>query len=163
MYPTTILAGLMLDDIDKDGIEDVVGAFENATPAHERWLGVLSGADGHEIWARRAKDVIGDAMLEQSLRAVVLGRLIVVDPSGRVQTLQEWDGALDWNRTLAAPARDLCAGAHHLLFLLADGSQVPLAVATGVRFRRRPMAHASRSPVPARTGRTSAWPWALKP
>ncbi len=49
LYPTRVLAGLLLDDVDRDGTEDVVGAFENETPAGEQWLGALSGIDGHEI------------------------------------------------------------------------------------------------------------------
>jgi DNA-directed RNA polymerase subunit RPC12/RpoP len=121
-------SGTLLLDVDGDNREDAIGVFEREPPA-ERFLGAVSGADGHVLW--KADGTLDGIDSDDALRAVVDYELLVVDPAGVLRDLDARSGVLRWSLPLAGPARDLCVHGDTLGLQMGDGTKRYVSIATG--------------------------------
>ena len=120
--------GTLLLDVDNDGREDAIGVFEQEPPA-ERFLGAVSGADGHVLW--RADTALDGIDSDDALRALVSLELLVVNPAGVVRDFDARSGVLRWTLPLAGPARDLCVHGDTLALQMGDGTTQYVGLTTG--------------------------------
>jgi outer membrane protein assembly factor BamB/DNA-directed RNA polymerase subunit RPC12/RpoP len=127
--------GTLLIDVDNDGREDAIGVLEREPPA-ERFLGAVSGADGHVLW--RADATLDGIDSDDALRALVDDALLVVNPAGVLRDLDARSGVLRWTLPLAGPARDLCVHGDTLVLPMGDGTTQYVALATGTLAHQPP-------------------------